>query len=85
VAETGDPEIKAKLSQQLENFKKELQDIDNEKVANLFSDKTGEQIFDETIEEILATPVDILPDVTLVNAIAKEKAKLLKGKRDQYF
>jgi hypothetical protein len=85
VAETEDPEIKAKLSQQLENFKKELQDINNEKVASLFSDKTGEQIFDETIEEILATPVDILPDVTLVNAIAKEKAKLLKGKRDQYF
>jgi len=85
VAETEDPEIKAKLSQQLENFKKELQDIDNEKVASLFSDKTGEQIFDETIEEILATPVDILPEATLVNAVAKEKAKLLKGKRDQYF
>ncbi|MFZ8802030.1 MAG: TRAP transporter TatT component family protein, partial [Candidatus Calescibacterium sp.] len=54
-------------------------------VAKLFSEKTGEQIFDETIEEILATPVDILPDVTLVNAVAKEKAKILKQRRSQYF
>jgi PBP1b-binding outer membrane lipoprotein LpoB len=85
ISQTEDKEIKDKLNNQLESFKKELKEIENENVAKLFSEKTGEQIFDETIEEILTTPVDILPDVTLVNAVAKEKAKILKQRRSQYF
>ncbi|MDW8087602.1 MAG: TRAP transporter TatT component family protein [Candidatus Calescibacterium sp.] len=85
IAEIQDQEIKAKFQSQLEKMRKELEEISKPEVAKLFSDRTGEQIFDETIKEIFETKSDVLPDAVLPNEIAKEKAKKLLERRADIF
>ncbi|GBD03201.1 hypothetical protein HRbin19_00482 [bacterium HR19] len=85
IANTEDPNIRAKLQSQVENFKRELEELKKKEVAELFSEKTGEQIFDEVIQEILDAKLEENPEIALINAIAKEKAKILKERKSQYF
>jgi hypothetical protein len=49
------------------------------------SGKTGEQIFDEMLSHIETADPLANPDLGLINAIAKEKARKLAAERDQYF
>jgi len=45
----------------------------------------NEELFDNLLDEILTLNLDKYPDVRLLNAIAKQKAKLLVEKKDRYF
>ena len=42
-------------------------------------------LFIKTLNQVLATPVDIEPDLTLVNTLAQEKAKTLLTQVDEFF
>jgi hypothetical protein len=44
-----------------------------------------EELFKNTLNEVLNTPSDILPDATLANEVAKVKAKILLEKAGEYF
>jgi len=43
------------------------------------------ELFVSTLNKVLETPADIVPDLTLVNTIAKKKAKDLLSHVDEYF
>jgi hypothetical protein len=43
------------------------------------------QLFEGTLREVLAAPVDEVPELTLSNTLAKEKAKKLLAKTEVYF
>lgn len=45
----------------------------------------NEALFEELLAKVALTPLDVLPEFTLGNAIAKEKAKLLLAKKDELF
>ncbi len=81
IKELEDPEIKAKFELQLKKMEQELSEF--KKFESLFSERTGEQIFDETINQILEANPYSLEDAVLPNQIAKEKAmRLMKRKAD---
>ena len=42
-------------------------------------------LFEETLKEVLAAPADTVPELTLTNTLAKEKAKRLLDKTEEYF
>ena len=44
-----------------------------------------EALFDELLQKVEATSPDVLPDYRLANAVAKEKAKLLREKKAELF
>lgn len=43
------------------------------------------ELFVRTLEEVLSAPSDTIPELTLSNAVAKEQAKELLEKTDEYF
>jgi hypothetical protein len=43
------------------------------------------ELFLSTLQAVLKKPVDISPDITLLNAVAKKKAKELLDRIDDYF
>lgn len=43
------------------------------------------QLFEGTLREVMAAPVDEVPELTLPNTLAKEKAKKLMAKTEEYF
>ncbi len=43
------------------------------------------QLFEATLREVMAAPVDEVPELTLPNTLAKEKAKKLMAKTEEYF
>jgi len=43
------------------------------------------ELFVQTLEEVLNAPPDVVPELTLSNAVAKEQAKELLEKTDEYF
>jgi len=43
------------------------------------------ELFISTLQTVLKTPVDISPDLTLLNAVAKKKAKELLNRIEEYF
>jgi hypothetical protein len=45
----------------------------------------NEALFEELLNKVDATPVDVLPEFRLANAIAKAKAKLLREKKSDLF
>ncbi len=47
--------------------------------------KFDKKLFIETLKKVIETPQDIEPNLTLANTIAKEKAKKLLEKVDEYF
>ena len=54
--------------------------------ARYYAEKTlDEECFDECIRIVEDTPVNILPEYQLLNAIAKKKANRLKEKREDLF
>ena len=42
-------------------------------------------LFEETLQEVLAAPVDTVPELTLSNVLAQEKARKLLEQADEYF
>ena len=42
-------------------------------------------LFEETLQEVLVAPVDTVPELTLSNVLAQEKAKKLLEQADEYF
>lgn len=44
-----------------------------------------EELFDRLIEEVLAAPDDVMPDLVPENEVAKRTAKKLKDEKDEYF
>jgi hypothetical protein len=42
-------------------------------------------LYVKTLEEVIAARADEIPELTLVNALAKEKAETLIEKADEYF
>ena len=45
----------------------------------------NEELFDQLIDKVLTTPVDVLPEYRLLNVIAKEKAQGLLNKKADLF
>ena len=45
----------------------------------------NQALFEELLNTVMTTPIDVLPEFRLGNAIAKEKAKLLLAKKDDLF
>lgn len=43
------------------------------------------KLFEKTLEEVIAAPVDIVPELTLANVMAQEKAKRLLARVEEYF
>jgi hypothetical protein len=43
------------------------------------------RLFESTLREVLAAPVDEVPEMTLSNILAKEKARKLLDKTQEYF
>ncbi len=80
-----DENIKDKMKKQINDLKEELKWIQSEDVKKLMSEKTGEQIFDETIEEILNIDSDVIPEIRLVTELAKDKAIRLNDKKAELF
>ena len=82
----GDPE-KAK-----EHFEKNLKLTEGKFLltyvyyAKYYALKTlDEDFFDQLLNKVLSTPVDILPGYQLLNMIAREKAKDLLNKKEELF
>jgi hypothetical protein len=44
-----------------------------------------EALFDKTVEYVLKTPTNVLPEARLANAIAKQKAEWLKANKGRFF
>jgi hypothetical protein len=42
-------------------------------------------LFISTLQKVLKTPADILPDLTLLNTVAKKQAKELMSRVEEYF
>jgi len=42
-------------------------------------------LFISTLEDVIKTPVDVEPDLTLLNAVAHKRAKKMIGEADDYF
>jgi hypothetical protein len=42
-------------------------------------------LFVKTLNQVLSTPVDVEPDLTLINSLAHEKAKMLLNQVDEFF
>ncbi len=42
-------------------------------------------LFEETLQEVLAAPVDTVPELTLSNVLAQKKARRLLERADEYF
>jgi hypothetical protein len=42
-------------------------------------------LFVSTLKKVLDTPANILPELTLMNTVARQKAEALLGKTDEYF
>lgn len=83
--EAEEPEVKAKFDEQIRKLEGELAELKREDVSSIFSQKTGEQLFDEITAQILETSSDVLPDAVLTNEIAKEKVKKFINKRKEFF
>lgn len=47
--------------------------------------KLDGELFDRMLGEVLATPVDVAPDIQLLNAVAHRKARDLMAARDELF
>jgi hypothetical protein len=43
------------------------------------------KLFESLLQNVLDTPADILPDLTLINSVAKKKAKEMLGRVEEYF
>jgi hypothetical protein len=43
------------------------------------------ELFVSTLKKVLDTPADTLPELTLMNTVARHKAEALLGKADEYF
>jgi hypothetical protein len=43
------------------------------------------ELYLSTLEEVLKTPADIVPELTLLNSVAHAKAKTMIGEADEYF
>jgi hypothetical protein len=43
------------------------------------------ELFVATLKKVLETPADIVPELTLLNTVARHKAEALLGKTDEYF
>lgn len=55
-------------------------------MAKYYAAKTlNEELYEQCIQKIKSTPVDILPEMALVNKIAKRKAKLLMQSKEDIF
>ncbi|NOX87596.1 MAG: hypothetical protein GXO77_01115 [Calditrichaeota bacterium] len=44
-----------------------------------------EELFDEYLEKVMNTPLDVLPEARLLNQIAKQKAKRLLAEKEELF
>jgi len=54
--------------------------------ANYYARKTMDKdLFTSTLKKVLETPVDISPDLVLVNTVAKKQAKELLSHTEEYF
>jgi tetratricopeptide (TPR) repeat protein len=54
--------------------------------ANYFARQVlDKDLFISTLQKVLETPVDITPELTLINAVAKEKARELLNRLEEYF
>ncbi len=54
--------------------------------AKYYAIKTlNEELFDQLIDKVVTTPVDVLPEYRLLNVIAKEKAQSLLSKKEDIF
>ena len=42
-------------------------------------------VYVATLETVLKTPADIMPDLTLLNTVAHTKAKAMLAEADEYF
>jgi hypothetical protein len=42
-------------------------------------------LFISTLQKVLQTPADILPDLTLLNTVAQKKAQELLNRVEEYF
>jgi len=55
-------------------------------LAKYYAIKTlDEEAFEEYLNIIDQSPVDVLPDMPLLNAIAKKKARFLRKNKEEYF
>jgi hypothetical protein len=54
--------------------------------ADYYAKKTFDKdIYVTTLETVLKTPADIMPDLTLLNTVAHTKAKAMLAEADEYF
>ena len=54
--------------------------------AKYYARRIGDRtLFKETLQEVLAAPVDTVPELTLSNVLAQEKARRLLEQTDEYF
>ncbi len=85
IEEVEDEGVRQKLQEQVKKLEEEYKQISSPEVSALFTEKTGEQIFDEMIQYILETDSGSIPEAKLPNEIAKEKARrLLKMKAELF-
>ena len=54
--------------------------------AKYYARRVGDRtLFEETLQEVLATPTDTVPELTLSNVLAQEKARKMLEQADDYF
>ena len=54
--------------------------------ANHYARQTlDKNLFTSTLQKVLDAPSDILPELTLLNAVAKKKAAELLSRKEEYF
>jgi hypothetical protein len=54
--------------------------------ADYYARKTFDrELFVSVLNKVLETPVDIVPELTLLNTVARHRAEALLGKTDEYF
>jgi len=54
--------------------------------ADYYARKTyDKQLFTETLQKVLETPVDNVPELTLLNTVAHRKATQMLQEADDYF
>jgi hypothetical protein len=55
-------------------------------LAQVLAKNTGDKaLFKKTLEEVLASPADLVPELTLINALAQEKAGKLLAEINEIF